>query len=148
MFIIQKLRDACANPEVEKRATNIIKTMSNDSTVKFVENAGKWMWKRYDATGSVVYRSPLFDSERQAKEDYEANGGSVPASQPENVPVAPEAPVAPTETAPASTEEQAKAEENTTATPNEPEAGAQSPDNTAGVASAEANIAGDAGMVA
>lgn len=49
--------------------------MSQDnSTVRFVEDKGKWMWKRYDENGSVIYRSPLFNTEREAREDYDING--------------------------------------------------------------------------
>ncbi len=48
--------------------------MSESNNVKFVEANGKWMWKRYDEQGSVIYRSPEFDTERGAREDYEANG--------------------------------------------------------------------------
>lgn len=48
--------------------------MSESNNVKFVENKGKWMWKRYDEQGSVIYRSAEFETERQAREDYEING--------------------------------------------------------------------------
>ena len=62
--------------------------MSESNNVKFVENNGKWMWKRYDEQGSVIFRSPEFETERQAREDYDANGGtptySEPASPQEN----------------------------------------------------------------
>lgn len=58
--------------------------MSESNNVKFVEANGKWLWKRYDEQGSVIFRSPEFDTERQAREDYEANGGDTQvASQPE-----------------------------------------------------------------
>ena len=49
--------------------------MSESNNVKFAEDNGKWLWKRYDTTGSVIYRSPLFDTERESREDYEVNGG-------------------------------------------------------------------------
>ena len=49
--------------------------MSESNNVKFVEANGKWLWKRYDEQGSVIFKSPEFDTERQAREDYEANGG-------------------------------------------------------------------------
>lgn len=48
--------------------------MSESNNVKFVEAGGKWLWKRYDADGSVIFRSPLFNTEREAREDYEMNG--------------------------------------------------------------------------
>ena len=51
--------------------------MSESNNVKFVEANGKWLWKRYDEQGSVIFRSPEFDTERQAREDYDANGGQV-----------------------------------------------------------------------
>lgn len=122
VFIIKKLQDACAKPEEVVHVSNTRKIMSNDSTVKFVENNGKWMWKKYDASGSVISRSPLFDSERACKENYEAESGeqsapSTPAeSAPENKPEETSAPVAPVE----------------------PEVGtANSPENSVGTASAE-----------
>jgi len=78
--------------------------MSESNNVKFVENKGKWMWKRYDEQGSVTFRSPEFDTERGAREDYEANGdnestqssegqaentqGSAETTGPENAPEA------------------------------------------------------------
>lgn len=49
--------------------------MSESNNVKFVEANGKWLWKRYNEEGSVIFKSPEFDTERQAREDYEANGG-------------------------------------------------------------------------
>ncbi len=49
--------------------------MSESHNVRFVEDSGKWLWKRYDADGSVIYRSPLFDTEREARADYEERGG-------------------------------------------------------------------------
>lgn len=59
--------------------------MSESNEVKFVEDNGKWLWKRYDADGSVTYRSPLFETEAQAREDYEMNAGQAQASTaPEN----------------------------------------------------------------
>jgi len=54
--------------------------MSESNNVKFVEANGKWLWKRYDEQGSVTYKSPEFDTERQAREDYEANGGETQAT--------------------------------------------------------------------
>ena len=48
--------------------------MSESNNVKFVEAEGKWLWKRYDVNGSVIFRSPLFETERAAREDYELNG--------------------------------------------------------------------------
>ena len=56
--------------------------MSESNNVKFVENNGKWMWKRYDEQGSVIFRSPEFETERQAREDYEVNGGTPTANEP------------------------------------------------------------------
>ncbi len=49
--------------------------MTESNNVKFVEAEGKWLWKRYDENGSVIYRSPLFNTEREAREDYGVNGG-------------------------------------------------------------------------
>lgn len=48
--------------------------MSESNNVKFAESNGKWLWKRYDENGSVIHRSVLFDTERQAREDYEVSG--------------------------------------------------------------------------
>ena len=48
--------------------------MSESNNIKFAEDNGKWLWKRYDEKGSVIHRSELFDTERQAREDYELNG--------------------------------------------------------------------------
>ncbi len=48
--------------------------MSESNNVKFAEADGKWLWKRYDAEGSVIFRSSLFNTEREAREDYELNG--------------------------------------------------------------------------
>ena len=59
--------------------------MSESNNVKFVEANGKWMWKRYDENGSVIYRSPEFDTERQARENYGISGSnSVNSSVPES----------------------------------------------------------------
>lgn len=48
--------------------------MNQSNNVKFVEADGKWLWKRYDENGSATYRSPLFNTEREAREDYQDNG--------------------------------------------------------------------------
>jgi hypothetical protein len=48
--------------------------MSESNNVKFAEDNGKWLWKRYNENGSVIFRSALFDTEREAREDYELNG--------------------------------------------------------------------------
>lgn len=48
--------------------------MTESNNVKFVEDSNRWLWKRYDQKGSVIYRSPLFDTERLAREDYEQHG--------------------------------------------------------------------------
>jgi hypothetical protein len=76
--------------------------MSESNNVKFVEANGKWLWKRYSTEGSVISRSQLFDTEREAREDYQAHGndGQVTASsqsdsQPQNTEVSePSAPTA------------------------------------------------------
>lgn len=57
--------------------------MSESNNVKFVENNGKWMWKRYDDQGSIIYRSAEFETERQAREDYEVNGNQSLNAAPE-----------------------------------------------------------------
>ena len=49
--------------------------MNESNNIKFAEDNGKWLWKRYNKDGSVIYRSPLFDTEREAREDYDINGG-------------------------------------------------------------------------
>ena len=56
--------------------------MSESNNVKFVESEGKWLWKRYDENGSVIYRSSLFNTEREAREDYDINGGNSQESEP------------------------------------------------------------------
>lgn len=61
--------------------------MTESNNVKFVEAEGKWLWKRYNAEGSVISRSQLFDTEREAREDYQAHGNdgqSTAPSQPES----------------------------------------------------------------
>lgn len=52
--------------------------------VKFVEDNGKWLWKRYDGQGSVTYRSPLFDTEREAREHYQNQEGQAPLPNPDD----------------------------------------------------------------
>jgi hypothetical protein len=66
--------------------------MSESNNVKFVEANGKWLWKRYGTEGSVISRSQLFDTEREAREDYQAHGNdgqttapSQSDSQPQNI---------------------------------------------------------------
>ena len=81
--------------------------MSESNNVKFVENNGKWMWKRYDEQGSVIFRSPEFETERQAREDYEVNGVTPTANEPTSAEVNTQE----AESAP----ENATAPENTTA---------------------------------
>lgn len=105
--------------------------MTDSSNVKFVEADGKWCWKRYDENGSVSYRSPLFDTEREAREDYASSGDAETA--------APAAP-AEQETAPASTGEQtAPAAPEGTA-----EVGAESTAGTAAL-NADQQVSADAG---
>jgi len=58
--------------------------MNESNNVKFAEAEGKWLWKRYDEKGSVIYRSSLFNTEREAREDYDVNGGDTQDSAPEN----------------------------------------------------------------
>lgn len=62
--------------------------MNESNNVKFTEDNGKWVWKCYDTNGSVVHRSQLFDTEREAREDYEINGGqyTTPSPVTESVP--------------------------------------------------------------
>lgn len=48
--------------------------MNESNNVKFVENNGKWVWKRYDEQGSVTFRSAEFNTEQEARADYEVNG--------------------------------------------------------------------------
>ncbi|KND49819.1 MAG: hypothetical protein AB203_01880 [Parcubacteria bacterium C7867-008] len=81
--------------------------MSESNNVKFVEDNGKWLWKRYDAEGSVIFRSPLFDTERDARDDYERNNGVGNAEvAPAPAPTEPEAPAAPVgDTAPVENQE-------------------------------------------
>lgn len=57
--------------------------MSESNNVRFIEDNGKWAWKRYDADGSVIYRSPLFDTEREAREDYDLSGTPNESSVPQ-----------------------------------------------------------------
>ncbi len=62
--------------------------MNESNKVKFTEDNGKWVWKCYDTNGSVVHRSQLFNTEREAREDYEINGGqhTTPSPETESVP--------------------------------------------------------------
>jgi hypothetical protein len=78
--------------------------MSESNNVKFAEDNGKWLWKRYDAEGSVIYRSPLFDTEREAREDYEQNGGNPASPAPESAPADTSVETAPEQTAEGSAE--------------------------------------------
>jgi hypothetical protein len=55
--------------------------MSESNNVKFVEDNGQWLWKRYDAQGSVIFRSQYFNTEREAREDYDLNGGESSSSE-------------------------------------------------------------------
>lgn len=64
--------------------------MSESNNVKFVEANGKWLWKRYNAEGSVISRSQLFDTEREAREDYQSHGNegqTTAPSQPDSTQV-------------------------------------------------------------
>ena len=63
--------------------------MNESNNIKFTEDNGKWIWKCYDANGSVVHRSQLFETEKEAREDYEMNGGQYknPSSEVEHSPV-------------------------------------------------------------
>jgi hypothetical protein len=93
--------------------------MSESNNVKFVEADGKWLWKRYDENGSVIYRSPIFNTEREAREDYDINGGNSQES-------------AHTDTTPSET-----APENNVSTDNVP--AAPEDVNTAGTATTDEN---------
>jgi hypothetical protein len=53
--------------------------MSESNNVKFVEANGKWLWKRYDEQGSVIFKSPDLIP-KEAREDYEVNGGETQTS--------------------------------------------------------------------
>ncbi|MBP9701391.1 MAG: hypothetical protein KBD47_00220 [Candidatus Pacebacteria bacterium] len=61
--------------------------MTESNNVKFVEDSNKWLWKRYDQNGSVIYRSPLFDTERLAREDYEQYGDKAHTNPQADAPV-------------------------------------------------------------
>ncbi len=95
VFIIKKLQDACAKPEVLP-ANNQIKIMSESNNVKILEvEKGKFMFKKYDETGSCIFRSEIFNSEAEAREQAglsEKTSENKPAEEQENVnvPVAPE----------------------------------------------------------
>lgn len=71
--------------------------MSESNNVKFVESDGKWLWKLYGVDGSVIHRSNLFDTEQEARADYEAYGNGVGPSTAEGVNTVPEAPQEATE---------------------------------------------------
>ena len=71
--------------------------MSESNNVKFVESDGKWLWKLYGVDGSVIHRSNLFDTEQEAKADYEAYGNGVGTSTADEANTAPEAPQQATE---------------------------------------------------
>jgi hypothetical protein len=66
--------------------------MSESNNVKFVESDGKWLWKLYGTNGSVVHRSNLFDTEQEARSNYEAYGNGVGPSNAEEANTVPEAP--------------------------------------------------------
>ena len=105
--------------------------MSESNNVKFAEDNGKWLWKRYDAEGSVIYRSPLFDTEREAREDYEQNGGNPTSPAPENAPADAPVETAPEQAPEGSAEGTAESTAGTAAGESEQQAGE---DNNAGSA--------------
>lgn len=48
--------------------------MTTYDVVKYIGYSdGKWVWKHFDEKGNVVYRSPEFNSEQEARDDYEKN---------------------------------------------------------------------------
>ena len=96
--------------------------MSESNNVKFVENDGKWMWKRYDENGSVIFKSAVFDTERGARENYEAIGGEPTPSAVTSAPVE----TAPEQTAPATSQEETSA--GTAAPEGDLGAGSAAPD--------------------
>ncbi len=110
--------------------------MSESNNVKFVEADGKWLWKRYDIEGSVIYRSPAFNTEREAREDYEINGGNAAPESEANAPAdageatLPAGPEQTQETAP-----EAGPELNGAGTADGEEAPQHDNDNSAGTAS-------------
>lgn len=81
--------------------------MNNEVTIKYLQNPATkgWLWKLYDATGSVIARSQAeVSTEAEAVADFEAwqaNGdatvNTAPAPLPESAPVAPVQPVTPEE---------------------------------------------------
>lgn len=78
--------------------------MSESNNVKFVESDGKWLWKLYGVDGSVIHRSNLFDTEQEARADYEAYGNGVGPSNTNEANAAPEAPQEATEGSTAASE--------------------------------------------
>lgn len=91
------------------------------ATVRFIETAGKFIWKVYDEAGSVIVKAAqAFDNQDQAHADFEAfrveaEKAPVEVDTIEEAATAPEAPVA------APTTEQAPVEEvSTPAAPVEP----------------------------
>lgn len=103
--------------------------MSESTNVRFVEDNGQWLWKRYDAKGSVIFRSPFFSTEREARDDYELNNG-VDSPEAEAAVPAPEAPAE----APVAPAEEAQAPAPESAPESAPEGEAES---TAGTAAGE-----------
>lgn len=95
--------------------------MSESNNVKFVEANGKWMWKRYDEQGSVIFRSPEFNTERGAREDYEVNGNNESTQSSEGQ------------------VENTQGSAETTAPGNAPEAGASAPADEANAGSASSD---------
>jgi hypothetical protein len=57
---------------------NMYELFKNEFKIMFVETYNnKWVWKRYNMNGKVVYMSPIFDSEREARYDFENNGQKI-----------------------------------------------------------------------
>lgn len=113
--------------------------------VKYVEINGKWKWKRYDENGSVVYRSPEFNSEAEARADYEENWGALQTqgfvNQGEDKDAAPTTVIAPT------AEELASVREADLAATASPEETKPAEDSTAGTAAPSQEPSAEAGLV-
>jgi IMP dehydrogenase/GMP reductase len=101
--------------------------MTESNNVRFVQDDGKWVWKCYDANGSVVHRSQLFETEKEAREDYEVNGGQYKpeaSAQANNASVSTEQPAPATEEADSAGNAAPEGEVNAgTAAPADSEAG-------------------------
>ena len=62
--------DPAAEPEAPAAEEPVVAVA--DGEIRFSEEDGKHFWKRYDATGALVFTSSFFATEEEARADAEA----------------------------------------------------------------------------